>query len=243
MKRDVATIPLNAEEELVIATDNSGAIGMHEQDEVHVPYDVVAYYNFRVAWMECVAAGAEPFSVVIHNFSGDEAWEQLLAGIHRGVKELAIPNLEITGSTETNFQLLQSAIGMAIIGKRHKKKRQTSLRKYDPEKMEAAVIGKPLVGNEVIKNPQSVAPLSLFKWLARQHGVISLLPVGSKGILYELGQLFSRQALEFSVDLPMTKTSGPATCFIAVYEKAVATKVQEKSGSLFHPVKIKRAVD
>ncbi|HLR52570.1 MAG TPA: ATP-binding protein [Candidatus Avamphibacillus sp.] len=232
MKRDVAIVPLNEEEELVIAADNSGSIGMREQDDVQVPYDVVAYYNFRVAWMECVAAGAEPFSIVIHNFSGDGAWEQLIKGIHRGMNELDIDNLEITGSTETNFTLVQSAIGMAVIGRRKKERPR-----YDEqEKVKIAVIGEPLVGNEVIENEANVAPLDLFKWFAEQKNVLTLIPVGSKGILYELEQLFAGKSLEFTTDLDLKKTSGPATCFIVAYKETVSKTVKEKAANLFHEV-------
>ena len=42
--RDVITIPINGEESLIIASDNSGAIGMKEQDHVHVSYETIAYF-------------------------------------------------------------------------------------------------------------------------------------------------------------------------------------------------------
>ena len=234
MKRDVAIIPLNKGEELVIAADNSGSIGMREQDDVKVPYDIVAYYNFRVAWMECVAAGAAPFSIVIHNFSGDEAWEQFIKGIHRGMNELDIENLEITGSTETNFTLVQSAIGMAVIGKR--KKAEAECLDYDKDKMNVGVIGEPLVGNEVIENEANIVPLDLFQWFAEQKGVLALVPVGSKGILYELEQLFAGQSLEFTTSLDIKKTSGPATCFIIAYKDIASKRIKEKAANLFHEV-------
>src|SRR5699024_6649453 len=105
-------------DELVIAVDNSGSIGMKTNDHVQVPYDVVSYYNFRVAWMECVSAGAEPISIILHNFSGDEAWSSLIKGIKQGMKELNVENISITGSTESNFSLHQSAVGLVIIGDR-----------------------------------------------------------------------------------------------------------------------------
>lgn len=236
MKRDAAVIPLNDDEELVIATDNSGSIGMREQDEVQVPYDVVSYFNFRVAWMECVAAGAEPFAVVLHNFSGDEAWGELIKGIRRGMKELRIEDWEITGSSETNFSLMQSAVGLNIIGRRKKRMAQELPAYYDMDKMKAAVIGEPLVGNEVIEHKYAAAPLTLFQWFAGQNDVLSLVPVGSKGILYELEQLFAGRSMKFTADLDMRKTSGPATCFIVIYKASGLEKVREKAADYFHEV-------
>ncbi|WP_164216479.1 ATP-binding protein [Virgibacillus sp. YIM 98842] len=236
MKRDVAIIPLSDEEELVIAADNSGAIGMRDKDEVQVPYEVVSYFNFRVAWMECVAAGAKPFAVIVHNFSGDKAWDKLIKGIHRGTKELGITDLDITGSTETNFSLMQSAVGLNVIGRKKKKIEQACIEQTGNEIIKAAVIGEPLAGNEVIENKHAIAPLKLFQWFANQQDVLSILPVGSKGILYELEQLFTGPSRKFATDLDMRKTSGPATSFIVVYKQAVLEKVKEKAGNLFHEV-------
>jgi len=239
LKRDVAVIPWNDEEDLVIATDNSGSVGMRNQDMVQVSYDIVSYFNFRVAWMECVAAGASPFAAVLQNFSGDGAWEQLIKGIERGMKELEIKDLQITGSTETNFSFELSAVGMSIIGRKKKEKREGA---SGHEKFKTAVIGEPVVGTEVVAN-KHVAPLELFQWFAGQHDVLSLLPVGSKGVLYELKQLFAGQPWKFTTDLDMQKTSGPATCFIVAYKEEASEKVKEKAGELFHEVFIEQMDD
>lgn len=239
MNRDVATVSLNSDEELVIATDNSGSIGLRAHDDVHVPYEVVAYFNFRVAWMECVAAGAQPFSVIVHNFAGDEAWDALLKGIKQGLMELNITDIEITGSTETNFSLLQSAVGLAVIGRRDKYTKAI-FKKDDHARLETAIIGEPLVGNEVVENKPAIAPLRLFQWLAEQDEVVTLHSVGSKGISHELKALFTGEKITFTTDLDMQKTSGPATCFIVVYKADFAYQVKQKAGHLFHPVTIKK---
>ena len=76
MKRDVTEITLNENEVLVLASDNSGGIGLKDMDMVKTPYDVVAYYGFRVAVMECMASGGAPISVVMHNFCGDDPWKE-----------------------------------------------------------------------------------------------------------------------------------------------------------------------
>ena len=48
-------------ETLVLASDNSGGIGLKDMDMVKTPYDVVAYYGFRVAVMEWIALGEHLF--------------------------------------------------------------------------------------------------------------------------------------------------------------------------------------
>src|SRR5699024_1485130 len=134
--------PFNDQEELVIASDNIGAIGMKSLDEVRIPYYVVSYFAFRVAYMDCVAAGGNPFAISLMNFNGDEAWEELLQGINNGVNELHIDELPVTGSTETNFTLQQSATSITILGKREYKQKQTQ--KIILDNCHIAVIGQPL---------------------------------------------------------------------------------------------------
>lgn len=236
MKRDIAVVQLSKEEELVIASDNSGAIGKKRLDDVSVSYKTVSYYSFRVALMECIAAGASPFSVVIQNFNGDEAWKDLVAGVEQAMKEIELDHLSITGSTETNFELVQSAVGLTVLGKRGKTTQTDSLSYSNQVKV--ATIGKPLVGDEVNQHEEEIAPLDLFQWFCRHESVSAVLPVGSKGILYELGQLFANQSLSYTSELDMQRSSGPSTCFIVVYPRTVDIEVQEKAGKWFHAVDI-----
>src|SRR5699024_10008509 len=135
---------------------------------------------FRVAYMDCVAAGGKPFAISLMNFNGDEVWEELLHAIDKGVNELQIHDLAITGSTETNVTLQQSATSITILGKKESKQKQTQ--KIMLDDCHVAVIGHPLVGNEVMDNKEKVAPLHVFQWFSEQEEVYKLLPVGSKGI-------------------------------------------------------------
>lgn len=232
--RDVLTIPFNGDEVIVVASDNCGAIGEKELDEVHVPYEMVAYYSFRVAAMECLSAGAEPFAVTLQNFCGESAWTALVRGIKRGLKELAIHDLEINGSTESNFLLQQSAVGLSVLGKM---KSTGNIRKMTYTDAAAiAVIGSPLVGGEVVDRQLEAAPLKLFQEINSLDGVVTL-PVGSKGILAELNGIFSNK--EFSgedvvTDLDIHKSGGPSTCFIAVFPREKDDEIKRMAGSYFH---------
>ena len=64
-------IPWNEEEDLVIAADNSGSIGEKELDDVQVPYDIVSYYAFRVAYMDCVANRGVHYAIVLQSFNDE----------------------------------------------------------------------------------------------------------------------------------------------------------------------------
>ncbi|MGB8000869.1 MAG: ATPase, partial [Anaerobacillus sp.] len=67
-------------------------------------------------------------------------------------------------------------------------------------------------------------------------GVRAVLPVGSKGILYELNELISSEELDESavkINLDINKSSGPSTCFIIAYDTAMEEIIRTKAGSHF----------
>ncbi|MBY0121183.1 ATP-binding protein [Bacillus sp. S/N-304-OC-R1] len=236
--RDVLIIPFNGKESIVVACDNSGGIGLKELDAVQVPYDTVAYYSFRVAVMECLAAGGNPFAVTLQNFCGEASWNELLLGINRGVAELGLKYLQITGSTESNFPLVQSAVGLTVLGK--KKTSHKDLLPHFTDGTRIAVIGKPLVGDEVIENETEVVPLSIFKLLCVLEDAI-LLPVGSKGIFHELNGLFSNRTFidtEIISDLDIYKSSGPSTCVLAVSNKKKMRDIMRVAGSYYYEIDV-----
>ncbi|AYV72482.1 ATP-binding protein [Bacillus circulans] len=233
--RDVQVVSWNQKEELVISADNSGGIGQKEDDQVSVPYDIVSYFSFRVAVMECMAAGGVPFSVILQNFCGDDAWDILLAGIYKGIEELELEReIGITGSTESNFSFRQSAIGLTVLGKRPADLKDTTIING-----KMAIIGSPLVGEEVILQQEKVVPLAVFSRLTKVDKC-RIQPVGSKGILYELGQLkgdlVQEEEVQCSVDL--LKSAGPATCFIVEYEKEVEAEIKRLTSGFFLEVQV-----
>ncbi|CAH0242300.1 hypothetical protein SRABI96_02962 [Peribacillus sp. Bi96] len=226
---DSLILPFSEAESLIVSSDNSGGIGLKEKDLVQVPYEVVGYYSFRVAVMECMGVGGRPISVVLHNFCGDEAWKALSRGISKGLNELGMV-LPITGSTESNMPLLQSALGLMVIGKR---RNERVIKQYPFRKI--ALIGRPLVGNEVMEQQERVAPLSLFKSLCEMEDV-QVLPVGSKGIAYEWEQLDPSGEgvpVNISSKVDIKKSSGPSTCFLIAYPVHLEAEIRHQSGLLF----------
>jgi hypothetical protein len=236
--RDIITIPLNYEESFIISSDNIGGIGIKSYDQLKVSYDTVAYYSFRVAAMECIAAGGIPVSVVLHNFCGADTWSELIKGIQKGLAELKLTEVPITGSTESNFQLQQSALGLVVLGKKLLTKESD---KNFTTNLMFAVIGKPLVGNEVIDHADQVVPLSLFRDVTQLEEIM-VWPVGSKGILYELNQMFTN--IEFTKDILSTtldvlKSSGPSTCIIIAFDQDQEEALKKIAAGYYHSITIK----
>jgi hypothetical protein len=235
--RNVIAIPIHHEEYLLIASDNSGAIGMKEHDLVQVSYSTVAYYSFRVAVLECIAAGGQPISVVLHNFCGNEAWDELVSGVQKGLLELGLKDIPISGSTESNFSLKQSAIGLLVLGKKPFNK---IMEFAYTEQLKFAVVGMPLVGNEVIEQEDQIAPLSIFREVSKQKDVM-IWPVGSKGILFEMNQMFPQVVFtkdSLLIDIDILKSSGPSTCFIVGYHSSQENQIKKMTEGFFHAVQI-----
>ncbi|MCH1626408.1 AIR synthase related protein [Fredinandcohnia quinoae] len=230
--RNVTILPFTNEESLVIACDNSGGIGEKEYDFVQASYETVGYYGFRVAVMECIAAGATPMSVVIHNFSGDESWSGLVNGVKQGLDELGIEHIPITGSSESNFSLMQSAVGIIVLGKRPV--RGSVVPSYE-RGMKVGIIGSPLVGQEVMTRNDEVAPLAIFKRISELRNII-VWPVGSKGISYELSQMGHYNIDEMNTAVDVKKSSGPATCFLVVYNSEDEKEIRRLAGNYFNVV-------
>ncbi|WP_391207443.1 hypothetical protein [Psychrobacillus sp. L4] len=183
----------------VVTTDNSAAIGEKAADVVRVNDEVVAYFAARVALVEQWAAGAIPISIVVHNFSGNKSWEKYSAGIEKLFYELEQPCPEITGSTESNMDTLQSAMAVTMIGER-KRESDTACKWY--------VYGKPCVGDEVLMELRKIADIKKI-WTGITSGLVKRIwPVGSAGIKEECQRLGLNCNLN---DWDILKSAGPAT--------------------------------
>jgi hypothetical protein len=231
--RDVSIIPSSSNEEIIVGTDNSGGIGTKEEDVVKVDDVITAYYSTRVAVMEVLAVKAKPFSVIIHNFSGDNVWDAYKQGAETALKEAELEEVLITGSTESNFPLKQSALGITVLGKRSVVKNERA-REYE---CSYAVIGRPLTGNQVLENMELAAPLSLFTKCCRHSAILDLIPVGSKGILEELRVLtgdasLTEKNVECHIDILVS--GGPSTCFLVKFSIEDEDKIRELTGCYYH---------
>ncbi|WP_071459747.1 ATP-binding protein [Bacillus massilinigeriensis] len=236
--RDVLIVPFNEGNSIVIGSDNSGGIGLKPNDEVRVPYEVLGYYSLRVAAMEVIAAGGIPFAVTLHNFCGETAWEAVCQGVNKGLNELKMKNVRITGSSESNFSLYQSALSINVLGEMTAN--DSADIEYDKD-LRIAVIGTPLVGEKVTERKEEVVPLYLFKKITSLKGVVTL-PVGSKGILSELNSLFSNRNFhesEVSCEHNLHQSAGPSTCFLAVYHQDLEEEMKKMAGTFFHSVSVK----
>lgn len=227
--RDPVILPLTADQELIITSDNSGAIGEKREDKVSTPNKIVGYYACRVAIMECLAVRGEVKAIVMQNFTNDEAWQDYKNGVEQVLNELNLKEIPITGSTESNFASLQSGLGLTIVGTRSKEKEQkpwTCNESY-------AVIGTPLVGEEVINRHEEIAPLWLFQHLCQLEEVKAVSTVGSKGIASAWKE-WTKSEDKLDCEIDLEKSSGPSTSFLTAFIKSDLDKIQKIAGRHFH---------
>ncbi|KZZ83102.1 hypothetical protein [Bacillus sp. SJS] len=230
--RDIETFQLSKDEWLVAASDNAGAIGEKAEDQVHAPLETVAKHTLRVALMECMSAGAYPFSIMLHNFNGEQAWERIQGACRELLDEAGIGKVSISGSTESNMKMIQSALGIMVLGK------ASNVRTgHTPNGAGFAVIGQPLVGSEVLDRKDQMISIPLFLKLLAHPAVYELIPAGSKGIVHEI-KILSPHARFIECELDIHKSAGPASCVIMSYDKAYNTELMNVCKGLFHPVSL-----
>lgn len=226
--RDLTLIDINDDQIMVIACDSAGGIGSKEKDLVKVEPEIVGYFTAQVALMEILAIGAKPITIVnALSVEMNDTGKRIIEGIKHAIEPLNLPNTEIlTGSTEENFPVCQTAMGLTIIGIIDKK---NWIRPRTIANSLAVVVGIPKVGNEV-KEDKGREILSIFHLLELKSNprIYEILPVGSKGILYELKEMARTNNLSYCLDsevsLDLNKTAGPATCaIISIDEKEYST--------------------
>ncbi|WP_318616970.1 alpha-ribazole-5-phosphate synthase [Sporosarcina sp. YIM B06819] len=214
----------------IVTTDNSGGIGEKPGDRVAVPDRVTAYFAARVALLEQWASHAEPVTIVIHNFSGSASWDKYVAGVTDLFREAGIVVPAISGSTETNMELVQSAMAVTMIGE----KKQRAL----GEETTWFTYGTPLVGHEVLERKEEVASLRLLKEALASGIVQQIWPVGSSGILQEVRQMTGNEVAQVETVLNSTKSGGPATVVLVAITASKISEAEAFFGASLNKIQI-----
>jgi hypothetical protein len=90
----------------------------------------------------------------------------------------------------------------------------------------------------VLEQENDVIPLSLFQELCELEDVV-IVPVGSKGILYELKNMLDEPSIvgdSLMCDVDVSKTAGPATCVLISFKPDLEPLLQGKCEHLYHPI-------
>ena len=216
-KRDLTLFKLSSDFSLMIACDSDGGIGNKEHDLVKVENWLTGYFGARVALMEVLAARGKPWLLIdTLAVEMDPAGREIIAGIKKACTEAGLSGLPLTGSTEDNIPTVQTGIGVTVLAiVKHNQLPVGSSQKGDL----VAVAGIPKSGPRFRIEPQDPELISLsdLRRLRKMPGVHDLLPVGSKGVAYEAGELAKSAGLRLrqaQTDLDLLRSGGPATCVV-----------------------------
>lgn len=233
--RDVTLLHMENEETLVISCDSIGGIGEKKEDRVQAPPEVVGYYGARVALMEVIALRAKPLALInTLSVEMENYGERILAGIEKAVRELPRDVvMPVTGSSEENFPMVQTALGVTVIG--------TLEKKADlPPKTDGGeslfLVGLPKVGEGVLADEGEVLSMEDLYHLINHRGVKDILPIGSKGIAHELevlGEEGGKVDRETHREIDFFQSGGPSTSALVLMKE---TGVKELRSILKAPI-------
>ncbi len=222
--RDLTILPMTDELDLVIACDVAAAIGEKVNDALSVPVAMVGASCVRVSLLELLALGAEPFCV--SHLAGNEfepTGRASLAGIQEELAKAGYAHLEINGSTEENMKTTMTSVGVTLLG-------TIAKNGYDLMPLRDGDVlyrlGKPLVGQAVLERSNEMVTYDEVKALRAHRGVKDMLPVGSKGMGYEIGEMSHASHLLCKVEERWLysedwyASSGPATSVLVGVDQA-----------------------
>lgn len=212
----------------VISCDSLGAIGSKKHDVLKVDEDIVGKATIKVALAEALCIGAKP--IVISDTLAVEmkpTGEKILRAIQEELEENGLDSVVLTGSTEENFPTSMTGIGITVVSKA-----QISDLKIKKVKknMHVSLLGYPMVGDEVL-NSDEILQLKDYVQICHSKEIVEAIPVGSKGIAYELGVLEKVSDLRIDKEslphIDMKKSAGPSSCCILVHRDKRPTVIDQ----------------
>lgn len=214
--RDLTLLYQNEDTMMVIACDTCSAIGMKEGDVVKANEELVGYLTAGVVLIELLAFRAKPI-ILVNNFCIEmkPTGERIISGIQKAIIDCGLEkDIVFTGSTEENMPTSQTSIGVTGIGTIDLK---TWIKPKTYKGDALFLIGRPKVGLEIV-NSSDPFIIKMINNISNISGVNEILPVGSKGIDYEIGELCKSNKLEFNyrenVTVDVNKSAGPVTCIL-----------------------------
>lgn len=222
--RDLTVIDFDENRYLGIACDSCGGIGLKEHDVVKATPQLTAYHTGKVVLAELMCMGFTPFILADGlAVEMDNTGRQLIEGFKDVLSKLKTTKVHLTGSTEENIKTVQTSMGITCIGMCDKDK----LKYKKTFKNHVCILaGLPLVGNDVINNPDKILDIEDYEKLYLCNYISEMLPVGSRGINAELADLCSYNSLDINyeknISVDLTRSGGPScSCLITAEEKYV----------------------
>ncbi|BFN03982.1 AIR synthase related protein [Clostridium tetani] len=222
--RDLTLIKLTEDKNLVVACDSCGGIGSKPEDALKVPAYIVGKLTARVALMEVLCTGAEVVTITDAVCNEMEpTGKEIIRGIKEELKEAKINEVTLNGSTEENFPTKATGLGVTVVGIVDNNNMKVNNITKDCLLIS---IGIPKVGKEIdiFGYDEEIASYNHISTILNNQEAYEIVPVGSKGILFEAEELAKNNRCEFylnkdKIDVDIRRSAGPATVIIAAVSK------------------------
>ncbi len=233
--RDLTVIDFDGNRYLGIACDSCGGIGLKEHDVVKASPQLTAYQTGKVVLAELMSMGFTPMILadglaVEMNDTG----KQLIEGFNDVLSKLRTTKVHLTGSTEENIRTVQTSMGVTGIGICDKNK----LKYKKTSKGDICVLlGLPLVGNDVVNNPDKILDIDDFEQLYLCDHIKEMLPVGSRGTAAELDDLCMYNGFRFSfndtISADLKTSGGPSCSCLVTLDEKYTEEIKRLTGKPF----------
>ncbi|MCC6012844.1 MAG: hypothetical protein LM593_00510 [Candidatus Verstraetearchaeota archaeon] len=224
---------------LIISCDSSGAIGPKNGDFLKVNGEILGKYMVRSALMEILSVKAKPICISCGlGVEPEPTGESIIKGIKEEMIKVGLnPNEDLVISTEKNFPTNQTGLGITAIGFASKK----DLLIGKSKKNDLIIsIGLPSVGKEVLENKDSIVDIDDVLTLLSMDFIHGIIPVGSKGILYEANILARESNLKLrlfnDIKLDLKKSAGPSTVILVTLREKYIDIIKSKIKKPIHKI-------
>ena len=233
--RDMLLLGVGRNRVLVVTCDAAGGIGSKPYDKVTANPRLVGKMTARVALMELLSTGTDPVALVATlPVEPKPTANLMIEGVREELRSAQLGNIPILCSSEKNVRVSQTCIGVTTFGFASRARLKVGRAKPNDE---IIVVGEPFVGKEVIRaerKRQVADTLDVLK-LRKQPFVHELIPVGSRGTLYEVRGITKHSGLVFKPSHPRTfnlkKSAGPATVLVCVVPAGHCEETRRALGS------------
>jgi selenophosphate synthetase-related protein len=230
--RDLTVFELSEDLLLVVAADSDGGIGPKPDDVVRVSAYECGRFGTRVPLMEILSSGSVPLAAFdLLAVELQPTGQEIIRGVKDELLSVGLPrDFPLSGSTEDNVPTKQTGMGVVVLGLAVQKDfRPGSSRSGD----EVFCVGLPKSGpsDTISLHDTEIADGRTVLELSAVEGIHDILPVGSKGILYEAYEVARCADLKFLADstcpLNMRKSAGPSTCCLVSAASGTLRELQQ----------------
>lgn len=201
---------------LVLACDSVGGIGARPGDTCAADEKDTAYFAARVPLLEVLCAGAQPLILVDTLCQDKDSAATVIEEFRAIAAEAGIPAEGVTGSTEDNVETSVTGIGVVVVGEIREKLLSGGANPGDL----VVCVGWPrsAPADRLYRKHPDVVPIPAVRTLLRSGLLTDALPVGSKGLEWEVEQLSHSAGLSAvwieDQPIPVKTSGGPSSCVL-----------------------------